>query len=64
MKFCTIVFELSRSQVTCGGGRGATRAKSIYPQTASGDIINKLHKILIEEILNYPKNYCMKKEVN
>ena len=38
MKFCTLVFELSRSQVTCSGGC-ATRPKPIYPQTASGDII-------------------------
>ena len=42
MKFCPLVFELSRSQVICGGGGcgGATRPKPIYSQTASGDIIN------------------------
>ena len=44
MKFGTLVYELSRSQVTCGGGGGKggggpTRLKPIYPQTASGDII-------------------------
>ena len=40
MKICALVFELLHSQLVWGRWGGLTRLKSLYPQTAYGDILH------------------------